>query len=58
MTVIGGTMAIGSALLSGMTIWLILSQPVRLAQTTEVTAFFRAVTGAVCEMVVQLLRYL
>jgi hypothetical protein len=60
-TVIGGTMAIGSAFLSGVTIWLILSQPVRLAQATgggDVTALFRAVTGAVYEVVVQVLKYL
>ena len=60
-TYIGGTMALGSAFLSGVTMWLILSQPARLAGTTDanaMTALFRALSGAVYDLVVQLLRYL
>ena len=60
-TFIGGTMAIGSAFLSGVAMWLILSQPVRLAGTAEgdgVVALFRAFTSAAYDVVVQLLRYL
>jgi hypothetical protein len=58
-TLIGGTMAFGSAFLSGVTIWLILSQPVRLAQTgNDVSGLLRAVSGAVYDVVVQLVRYL
>jgi len=60
-TFIGGTMAIGSAFLSGVAIWLMLSQPVTLARATagdDMAALFRAFTGAVYEVVVQLLKYL
>ena len=60
-TFIGGTMAIGSAFLSGVAMWLILSQPVKLAGTTngnDVMAVFRVLTGAVYDVVIQLLSYL
>ena len=60
-TFIGGTMAFGSAFLSGVAMWLILSQPVRLVGTTDgddMAALFRAFTGAVYDVVVQVLRYL